>query len=218
MTSAAYQIAGLINNAWFTNQEQLFGFLKRYLLLELITAQAAIERRTLDSEETLIIADTDTHRAPVAATDITLLDTITLVCAALKIRAAHQEFPFYLHSSEASFLSCIGCAASDDPIVSYYAYFEMYYELDKAYRTSVPDEALRGEMTALDDQVWIDIKESQEEAAKLYASEYHPLEQLKPEAKKAATTGWSTQGKILGAYNYGGVVNLLMRFYGYEGK
>lgn len=124
----------------------------------------------------------------------------------------------YYKESEANFLSCIGCAASDDPIVSYYAYFEMYYYLDKAYRTSIPDETLRGDMTALDDQVWIDIRESQEEAAKLYASEYHPLERFKPEAEKAATTGWSTQGKILGAYSYDGVINLLMRFYGYEGK
>ena len=88
MFATGNKIAGLIDNARFTNHEKLISFFKSNLLLELITTQAAIERRTLDGQEALIITDTHTYRASIPATDITLLDTITLVCAAFEIIAA----------------------------------------------------------------------------------------------------------------------------------
>lgn len=126
----------------------------------------------------------------------------------------------YYKEHEANFLSILGCSRSDEPVLRYAAYYEMYRYLDDAYRTSLlslyPKEKaaeIYRQAVSPEGIVREDWMRSQAEAEALYAAESHPLEHFSSTAEAAAETGWSTQAKVLGEYNYDGVVGLLLQYY-----
>ncbi|MBQ8922403.1 MAG: DUF3810 family protein [Oscillospiraceae bacterium] len=126
----------------------------------------------------------------------------------------------YYKEHEANFLSILGCSRSEEPVLRYSAYYEMYYYLDDAYRTSLLAEYEREDAAAIYKAaampagiVRTDWQRSQAEAEARYAADSHPLKRFSQTAEQAAETGWSTQAKVLKEYNYGGVVGLLLQYY-----
>ncbi|MBR3268708.1 MAG: DUF3810 family protein [Oscillospiraceae bacterium] len=126
----------------------------------------------------------------------------------------------YYKEHEANFLSYIGCSRSENPILRYSAYYEMFCWLDEAYQQSLLSEYTAAEAVREykaqpqpDRIVRQDWQQSQEEAEARYAADSHPLKRFSSTAESAAEKGWSTQAKVLGEYNYDGVVALLLQYF-----
>ncbi len=129
----------------------------------------------------------------------------------------------YYKEHEANFLSILGCSRSAEPVLRYSAFYEMYCWLDDAYQSSLLAEYTRKDAAAVYQKakkpvaaVRADWERSQAEAEARYAADAHPLKRFSSTAESAAEKGWSTQAKVLGEYNYSGVVALLLQYF--DGK
>ena len=90
------EITGLVDDARFTEFEELLCLLYRYLLLKLITAHPLGIRRTFDGEVTTAVTQSHPDGASVTAADISLFDTAIEESQLLIAVIFHQELAFYL--------------------------------------------------------------------------------------------------------------------------
>lgn len=141
------------------------------------------------------------------------------------VLAAHElsHHKGYYQEDEASLLSVLACANSEDSVLRYAAYLNMYYKMDNAYWESV-QELLGVEdgkvrylaQPKVSNVVWKDVKEADRELTQMYEEEEHAPQEFAAVAEEVANVGWDTQDKLLGEYSYDGVVLLLLQYY--DGK
>ena len=99
MISGLYQPTGLVDDAWFAEHQQMFGLVPVDGSLKLIATQAAVERRTFNGEESLVIAKAHPHRPSVPAADIPLAYMAAAACLLLVGAVPDQELPLDFHSA-----------------------------------------------------------------------------------------------------------------------
>ena len=97
--AAVDQIAGLVDDAWLAEHQQMFGLIPVDGSLKLIAAQTAVERRTFNGEESLVIAKAHPHSPSVPAADIPLADMTAAACLLLERAVPDQELPLDFHSA-----------------------------------------------------------------------------------------------------------------------
>ncbi len=128
----------------------------------------------------------------------------------------------YYKEHEANFLSYLACANSDDPVLRYSAYFYVYNYVDDSYfwaskAAGAMDRYWEdAEAYPFLPQVWIDERESNDVATKLYQEDEHALEEYSDTAEEISEVGWETQSQILQEYDYDGVTLLMLQYY--DGK
>lgn len=128
----------------------------------------------------------------------------------------------YYKENEAEFLSIIACVQSDDTILNYSGWLEMYGYVNKAYvynlyRMLTKEEAdnrLKNAIS-LSEQVVMDVKTANEDSEERYAEQVSVFAEryFKDISEKTAETGWSVQDNVLGEMSYDGVVGLLLDYY-----
>ena len=74
VTAIVHQMTRLVNDARLAQQHELLALVHRYLLLELITARPAIDRRAFDGEKRLTVTQTHPDGAAVTTADVALPD------------------------------------------------------------------------------------------------------------------------------------------------
>ena len=75
------------------------GSIERYLLFELVTGETTVERRTLDGEKRLLVANTYPYRPTIATTDIALLNMTLVKGETLIVITFDKEFALYLKTA-----------------------------------------------------------------------------------------------------------------------
>lgn len=131
---------------------------------------------------------------------------------------AHHK-GFY-KESEANLISFLACSQSEDPLLRYSAYDDMYYyingeylgQLAQAYSLDEIKQIMKSEVKLVE-QIHVDEQQAQEEARKLYESQVNEdMEVFSEYADKVADVGWEAQEKILKEANYDGVVGLVLEY------
>ncbi len=132
--------------------------------------------------------------------------------------SAHHQG--YYQENEANFIAFLACTRSEDPVVRYAGYNEIYYYLNNAlvqtaYEIMEPEEA-KNYVKSLP-KVSKRVQEDRENAAKerqaRYDSVSHPAQNLAPTAAQVADVGWSVQGDMLKENSYDGVVKMVLDHY-----
>lgn len=131
--------------------------------------------------------------------------------------SAHHQG--YYRENEANFAELLVAEQSDEPRLRYAAYLDMYRYVNLAYMMALdqsdPETAMvrYKEQIRISEQVWRDEVEAMEEAEGRYEEDPHPLESVSETATEISETGWETQGQLLGADGYDGVVLLILSYY-----
>lgn len=130
----------------------------------------------------------------------------------------------YYQENEANFLAFLSCINSDDPLIRYAGYNEIYYYVENAYEETACDilgvEGARADLKArprVSEQVRQDRRHANEVSQEKYDSHDHPAQNLAPTAAEVADVGWSVQGDILQENSYDGVVKMVLQYYDVHG-
>lgn len=142
--------------------------------------------------------------------------------ALLAHESAHHQG--YYQENEANFLEFLACTESEDPLLRYAGYNEVYYYVQNAYLgalfTSLSSEgakALARAQPKVSDLVQKDRQEARDASVKKYEAASHPAQDLAPTAAKVADVGWNVQGDLLKENSYDGVVKMVLEYYDAKG-
>ncbi len=142
----------------------------------------------------------------------------SLYCPALfSHESAHHQG--YYRENEANFIEFLTAEKCEEPRIRYAIYLDMYRYINYDYITALyqtdPDTAKDRykEQPKLSELVWQDEEEAFYEAEERYEADAHPLESASETATEVSETGWETQGELLGADGYDGVVLLILQYY-----
>lgn len=127
----------------------------------------------------------------------------------------------YYREDEANFFSYLACTESDDYLLKYAGYYDMYFYIDNAYYDSLislyGEDAgwdLYYEQPRMSELIEQDEMDAIEEYQEQYDEEVNKtLEVLSPYAEEVAEVGWDTQADILQEACYDGVVELLLKYF-----
>ncbi len=130
----------------------------------------------------------------------------------------------YYKEHEANFAAFLACTASDDPVIRYAGYDDIYYYIMNDYCMAIDSledyelyEKLYEEFEThcVDEQVYADEQEQHEAADALYEEDSHPLEDYSDTAEDIGDVGWETQGDIIEAssFDYDDVTVLVMDYF-----
>ncbi len=130
----------------------------------------------------------------------------------------------YYQENEANFLAFLSCIGSEDPLLRYAGYNEIYYYIENAfYQTAdlfMPPEEVRAymkERPAVSDLVKTDRAYARTIARERYEAVSHPAQNFSNTAAQVADKGWSVQGDILQENSYDGVVKMVLMYYDVHG-
>lgn len=126
----------------------------------------------------------------------------------------------YYQENEANFIAFLACTQSEDPLVRYAGYLEIYYYVNGAYVGSLFQDMDRLEALAifeqqpkLSEKVLKDEAYAREKSEEKYEAVSHPAEKLQETSAKVADVGWSVQGDLLRENSYDGVVKMVLQYY-----
>ncbi|MCR4896608.1 MAG: DUF3810 domain-containing protein [Lachnospiraceae bacterium] len=126
----------------------------------------------------------------------------------------------YYQENEANYLAFLSLIGSEDPLLRYAGYNEIYYYIENAfYETAglfMPPEEVRAyllERPAVSDLVKADRAYARAVSRERYDADSHPAQSLSGSAAKAADVGWSVQGDVLQENSYDGVVKMVLQYY-----
>lgn len=126
----------------------------------------------------------------------------------------------YYQENEANFIAFLACTQSEDPLVRYAGYYEIYYYIEGEYKAALYNELGRDKMKEilkqqpnLSAQVIQDRNEALKVSRERYEADSHPAESLKETSAKVADVGWSTQGDLLQENGYDGVIKMVLQYY-----
>ncbi|MBR3509012.1 MAG: DUF3810 domain-containing protein [Lachnospiraceae bacterium] len=126
----------------------------------------------------------------------------------------------YYQENEANFIAFLACTQSEDPLIRYAGYNEIYYYLNNAYAEalySVMDRetviATYKEQPQVSARVQKDRQEAREASRKRYEAVSHPAQKLETVSAQVADKGWSMQGDILQENSYDGVVKMVLQYF-----
>lgn len=132
--------------------------------------------------------------------------------------ASHHQG--YYQENEANFIAFLACTQSEDPLIRYAGYNEIYYYLNNAYAEAlygVMDRdsvvAMYQEQPQVSDLVQKDRQEAREASRKRYEAASHPAQKLEKVSAQVADKGWSVQGDILQENSYDGVVKMVLQYF-----
>lgn len=132
--------------------------------------------------------------------------------------ASHHQG--YYQENEANYLAFLACIKSEDPLVRYAGYNEIYYYINNAYYETAYDilgpdgvKADYAKRQQISELVRQDRRDASEAARKKYESKSHPAQGLSATASEVADVGWSVQGDILQENSYDGVVKMVLQYY-----
>ena len=126
----------------------------------------------------------------------------------------------YYQENEANFLAFLACIRSEDPLVRYAGYNEMYYYINNAYYETAYDilgpegaDADEEKRPQISELVRQDRRDAREASIIKYESTSHPAQNLAMTASEVADVGWTVQGDILQENSYDGVVKMVLQYY-----
>ena len=126
----------------------------------------------------------------------------------------------YYQENEANFLAFVSLTGSDDPLLRYAGYNEIYYYMDHAYWDTLTDIfGMEGAGLELEkhpqvsERVRQDRRDASEASQVKYEAKSHPAQNLAPAAAEVADVGWTVQGDILQENSYDGVVKMVLQYY-----
>ena len=126
----------------------------------------------------------------------------------------------YYQENEANFIAFLACTTSEDPLLRYAGYNEIYYYLSNAYVETAYDilgkEGAKEDLKArpqVSELVRQDRRDAQNASQEKYEAANHPAQSLATTAADVADVGWSVQGDILQENSYDGVVKMVLQYY-----
>lgn len=132
--------------------------------------------------------------------------------------SAHHQG--YYQENEANFIAFLACTCSEDPLIRYAGYDDIYYYVNNAYVETLFGAMDREEamevyraQPQISDLVQKDRREAREESRERYEAVGHPAKELAPAAAQVADTGWSVQGDLLKENSYDGVVKMVLEYF-----
>ncbi len=126
----------------------------------------------------------------------------------------------YYQENEANFIAFLACTGSEDPLVRYAGYNEIYYYINDAYYETLyamkdaaaAEEELR-QQPQISEKVYKDRMDARKVSEQKYEAVSHPAQDFAPAAADVAEVGWSVQGEVLQGNSYDGVVKMLLQYY-----
>ncbi len=128
----------------------------------------------------------------------------------------------YYKENEAEFLSILACVQTDDALLNYSGWLEMYGYVNNAYVSNLyrlltkeeADKRLENAIS-LSEEVVEDVKAAREDSEERYEEQVSTFAEryFKGISETTAETGWSVQDSVLGEMSYDGVVKLLLDYY-----
>ena len=132
--------------------------------------------------------------------------------------SAHHQG--YYQENEANYVAFLACTQSDDPLIRFAGYNEIYYYLNNAYIETLYNSLEKEEATALykqqphvSMQVMKDRSDAYLAAQERYEAVSHPAQKLETVSTQVADVGWSTQADLLRENSYDGVVKMVLQYY-----
>ncbi len=132
--------------------------------------------------------------------------------------SAHHQG--YYQENEANYVAFLACTQSDDPLIRFAGYNEIYYYLNNAYIETLYHSLGKEEATALYKQqpqvsmrVMKDRSDAYLAAQERYEAVSHPAQKLETVSSQVADVGWSTQADLLQENSYDGVVKMVLQYY-----
>jgi hypothetical protein len=132
--------------------------------------------------------------------------------------SAHHQG--YYQENEANYVAFLACTQSDDPLIRFAGYNEIYYYLNNAYMETLYNSLEKEEATALykqqphvSMQVMKDRSDAYLAAQERYEAVSHPAQKLETVSSQVADVGWSTQADLLQENSYDGVVKMVLQYY-----
>ena len=132
--------------------------------------------------------------------------------------SAHHQG--YYQENEANYVAFLACTQSDDPLIRFAGYNEIYYYLNNAYMETLYNSLEKEEATALykqqphvSMQVMKDRSDAYLAAQERYEAVSHPAQKLETVSTQVADVGWSTQADLLQENSYDGVVKMVLQYY-----
>ncbi len=132
--------------------------------------------------------------------------------------SAHHQG--YYQENEANYVAFLACTQSDDPLIRFAGYNEIYYYLNNAYIETLYNSLRKEEATALYKQqpqvsmrVMKDRSDAYLAAQERYEAVSHPAQKLETVSSQVADVGWSTQADLLQENSYDGVVKMVLQYY-----
>ncbi|MBO4515552.1 MAG: DUF3810 family protein, partial [Lachnospiraceae bacterium] len=132
--------------------------------------------------------------------------------------ASHHQG--YYQENEANFIAFLACTQSEDPLIRYAGYNEIYYYINNAYLDTVMNCMESAEAVALikqqpkvSEQVRKDRAQALAASQEKYNAESHPAQSLSTVSEQVADVGWSTQAELLQENSYDGVVKMVLEYY-----
>ena len=132
--------------------------------------------------------------------------------------ASHHQG--YYQENEANFIAFLACTQSEDPLIRYAGYNEIYYYINNAYLDTVLNGMEGEEAVALikqqpkvSEQVRKDRAQALAASQEKYNAESHPAQSLSTVSEQVADVGWSTQAELLQENSYDGVVKMVLEYY-----
>lgn len=126
----------------------------------------------------------------------------------------------FYQENEANFIAFLACTGSEDPLVRYAGYNEIYYYINDAYyetlyatKDAADADAEWDRQPQISKQVYRDRRDSWEISEQKYEAVSHPAQDFAPVAADVADVGWSVQGEVLQENSYDGVVKMLLEYY-----
>lgn len=126
----------------------------------------------------------------------------------------------YYQENEANFIAFLACTNSEDPLVRYAGYNEIYYYINDAYyealyavRDGESADAEWKQQPQVSGKVYKDRMDTWEASEQKYEAASHPAQDFAPAAADVAEVGWSVQGEVLQENSYDGVVKMLLEYY-----
>lgn len=131
--------------------------------------------------------------------------------------ASHHQG--YYQENEANYVAFLACISSDDPLIRYAGYNEIYYYVNRAYAETAVEllgpegaKADRADRPAVSELVLQDRRDANEASQKKYETTSHPAQNLSTTAAEVADMGWTVQGDILQENSYDGVVKMVLQY------
>ena len=114
VAATLHQPAGLVDDAWLAQFEEVLRLVERYLLLKLIAAQATILAGTFNGQVSAIVAEAHPDGTSATTADITLLDAAVAVGLTLIVVTADKKLSFNLESAHRPLSCCNSIHHIDD--------------------------------------------------------------------------------------------------------